>query len=52
MFMNLCVAIIFIDFYFPGAGPIPETIGQLKSLTMLMLRCNKLSGSFIVTADV
>jgi Leucine-rich repeat (LRR) protein len=61
----VCVASIFslfssFDFYFLHAGPIPESIGQLQSLTDLSLRANKLSGAFTnissgvwdVTSDV
>jgi Leucine-rich repeat (LRR) protein len=48
------------DFYFLHAGPIPESIGQLQSLTGLRLFDNKLSGAFTnissgvwdVTSDV
>jgi Leucine-rich repeat (LRR) protein len=48
------------DFYFLHAGPIPESIRQLQSLTSLQLHNNKLSGAFTnissgvwdVTSDV
>ena len=33
-------------FYFLHAGSIPETIGQLQSLTTLRLSNNQLSGAF------
>jgi hypothetical protein len=34
------------DYYFLHAGPIPEIIGQLQSLTDLQLQDNELSGAF------